>query len=62
VKAKSALAAEERSFDPLPPVHKVTPAILDKTFKQVPADISQLVRSELARIGDDPDLQHLLIS
>ena len=57
-----ALAAEEKAFKPLPPVHEVTPELLDKTFNRVRADVTELVKSELDRIGSDPDLQHLLIS
>jgi len=57
----AAVAAEEAGYQPLPVVQKVTPEMLEQQYRQVKADIKHLIRSELNRIANTPDLQHLMI-
>jgi hypothetical protein len=56
-----ALAQEEAAYKELPVVCKVTPEMLLDNFQQVRNDIAALIRSEMQRIENTPDLQHLLI-
>jgi hypothetical protein len=57
----AAAQAEEDEYLPLPDVTKVTPEMLEKQYRQVKADIKNLIRSEINRISNSPDLQHLII-
>jgi hypothetical protein len=57
----AAVQAEEDEYKPLPVVKKVTPEMLDQQYRQVKADIKNLIRSEINRIANSPDLQHLII-
>jgi hypothetical protein len=56
-----AVQAEEDEYKPLPVVGKVTPEMLDQQYRQVKADVKNLIRSEINRISNSPDLQHLII-
>jgi hypothetical protein len=34
--------------------------VIDNNYNQIKADVKQIVADELMRIGEDPDLQHLI--
>jgi len=57
----AALKKEEARFAELPLVREITPYALEQHFMQIKNDVADLVESEIARMMDSPDLQHLII-
>lgn len=56
-----ALIEEEKTYDELPTIREVTQDMLLTNFHQIRSDIAALIRSEMYRISNTPDLQHLLL-
>lgn len=52
---------EEAAYEDLPVVREVTREMLLDNFQRVRNEIAALVRSELQRIENTPELQHLLM-
>ncbi|HEV3413389.1 MAG TPA: conjugal transfer protein MobC [Puia sp.] len=57
----AALQEEEAAYKELPLVREVTHDILLQNFQQIRDDITGLIRAELQRIENTPELRHLLI-
>jgi YWFCY protein/TraM recognition site of TraD and TraG len=57
----TALAEEEKGYKELPVVQKVTQEMLLENFQRVRNDILALVNSEMQRIENNRELQHLVI-
>jgi len=62
------VAAETKAFKPIPVIaefvdddgNDVMQQIIENNYNQIKADVKQIVADELARIADDPKLQHLV--
>jgi hypothetical protein len=57
----TALQKEEAAYEELPVVHEITKDILLENFQQIRDDITRLIRAELQRIENTPELRRLLI-
>jgi hypothetical protein len=56
-----AIKTEEAAYKPLPFVREVTEEELERNFIAVKADARRIIRDELERIRNRPDLRHLII-
>jgi hypothetical protein len=56
-----ALKKEEEGYKPLPVVRNVTQQMILDNFLQIKKDIDDLIQSELERMMDTPELEHLII-
>ena len=57
----TALQKEAAAYEELPIVREITQDILLQNFQQIRDDITHLIRAELQRIENTPELRHLLI-
>jgi type IV secretory pathway TraG/TraD family ATPase VirD4 len=55
------LKKEEDGYKALPEVRKVTQQMILDNFLQIKQDINELIESELERMMDTPELEHLII-
>jgi hypothetical protein len=58
----AALKAEERSYQPIPVVRKVSPAMVQNNYEQVKMDVIEIVESEKERMIGDPALKRLIVT
>ena len=62
------VARETKACKPIPVIAEFTDEegndvmrqVIEDNYNQIKADVKQIVANELARIADDPDLQHLI--
>jgi Ca2+/Na+ antiporter len=56
-----ALAAEEKSYQPIPEIKVVNSGILQRNYEQIRTDVLNIVLNEIERLLNDPALRHLII-
>ncbi|WP_225975218.1 YegP family protein [Anseongella ginsenosidimutans] len=56
-----ALNAEEDSYQPLPVIRKVDPAMVQRNYEEVKKDVQNIVYTELQRMMNDPQLEGLVV-
>lgn len=57
----AALAQEAAAYQPLPITQEISPEELAKNFRRIRAEIEALVKAEILRIKNSPELAHLFI-
>ena len=56
-----ALQAEEKSYRPIPIIRKIDNSIVQRNYVQIRQEVQDIVQSEIARMMNDPSLEHLII-
>jgi len=62
------VARETKNYQPIPVIAEFTDEarndvmqqVIEHNYNQIKADVKEIVVEELKRIGEDPDLQHLI--
>ncbi|NLU94899.1 conjugal transfer protein MobC [Chitinophaga sp. Ak27] len=56
-----AINAEEKAYQPIPVIREVTPQMVNENYLRIKQEVADLVSSEIARMLNDPELEHLVI-
>lgn len=57
-----AINAEEKSYQPIPVIRKITPEIVHRNYQQIKEEIQAIANAELQRMMNDPQLEQYIIT
>lgn len=56
-----ALKKETDAYQPIPVIRNMNQAVVQKNYEQVKNDIQEIIEAELTRMGNDPELEYLIV-
>jgi len=56
-----ALKGEEENYQPIPKVRDITQEEVEENYRKIKRDVEEIVRIEMERVFDTPELGHLII-
>src|SRR5690606_28251855 len=56
-----ALAAEEKSYQPIPVIRKINNILVQRNYQQIKEEVQEIVNAEIQRMMNDPELEGLVV-